>query len=199
MMAQILGQLLALIIISSYVSSVSIKIIDGIDKYSDRDENQLAFIQPNIFTGPETLLFMKGSCFIQSFDRYEYSICPFYNITEKRISGLKSSLLGIWKEWDIEINQQQNINGNTEDIHNHANMTNHNDNLPLIHSELDYYYKQRYNDGKLCSNDKNHSNVILQFECNYPNKITIISVEDTDMCEYKIRLGLPISCSLLYQ
>lgn len=184
---------LVIIILSLIINhdSVPIKIIDGIDKYSDRSENQLTYIIPNIFSGPETLSFLKGSCIVQAYDRYEYTICPFYNITEKRISTSKSSVLGIWKEWDdVELA----INTNTINSDTTVSTTNDYTNS----TSIKYYHKQIYLDGKVCNNDKDTSKVLLYLDCEYPNKITVLSVEDTSMCDYKIHLGLPISCSLLY-
>ena len=31
--------------------------------------------------------------------RYDYTICPFENVTHKRILGGKPTLLGVWGEW----------------------------------------------------------------------------------------------------
>ena len=79
----------------------NINIVEGIDKRSDPSETVLQTVIPNEFEGPNELYFLKGLCFKISQDRNEYSVCPFHNITETRISQPNSrpSLLGIWSGW----------------------------------------------------------------------------------------------------
>jgi hypothetical protein len=80
---------------------LTIKIKEGVDKRStDKDSASLLDgIEVSAFSGPAALSFLAGQCFEKSFDRYDYKICPFHNITRKRLSATKGELLGVWGSW----------------------------------------------------------------------------------------------------
>ena len=44
--------------------------------------------------GPESLFFLDGLCFQSAFEKYEYSVCPFQNVTQRRLTNARSVLLG---------------------------------------------------------------------------------------------------------
>jgi hypothetical protein len=72
-----------------------IKIVDGVDKKGERGPfTGLSYNEPNGIYGPEGLYFLNGLCFLATADRYEYSVCPFQNITQRRLIGSSNSLLG---------------------------------------------------------------------------------------------------------
>lgn len=72
-----------------------IKVVDGIDKKGERGLiNGLTYSEPDLLYGPESLFLLNGYCFLGSVDRYEYSICPFQNITQRRLIGPSATLLG---------------------------------------------------------------------------------------------------------
>lgn len=51
------------------------------------------------FSGPESLMVLLNECFTTSHDKYEYRVCPFHNITQKRIVGNAWNLLGTYSNW----------------------------------------------------------------------------------------------------
>jgi hypothetical protein len=96
-----------------YGSPISGKIVEGIDKLWDSqvmssssgtvDVNEHLLLPPvpsANFYGPESLLSLSQRCFLENFDRYEYQICPFHNITQKRVMGSHVTLLGVWGFWN---------------------------------------------------------------------------------------------------
>jgi hypothetical protein len=85
---------------SSLGNCHEIKLVDGVDKKGERGPNNgLVFHEPSLLSGPESLFFLNGLCFLATQDRYEYSVCPFQNITQRRIIGSSATLLGVWGEW----------------------------------------------------------------------------------------------------
>lgn len=63
------------------------KLTEGIDKFSDDNtDNDIYFppLDPKI--GPDALFLLDDICIQKAFDRFEYTVCPFHNVTSKRIS-----------------------------------------------------------------------------------------------------------------
>ena len=78
------------------VLSHEIKVIDGIDKKGERGiASGLSYSEPDILYGPKALFLLNKYCFLTSIDRYEYSICLFQNITQRRLIGSSTTLLGL--------------------------------------------------------------------------------------------------------
>jgi hypothetical protein len=101
----------------SLSTTTSIKIVDGIDKlydntasastpsYGMNHASDIEYHRPkNSFNGPENLFFLSKRCFLESFDRWEYQICPFHNITQRRVMshGGPATLLGVWGHWNTD-------------------------------------------------------------------------------------------------
>lgn len=75
--------------------SHEVKVVDGIDKKGERGSSSgLSYSEPEQISGPEALFSLNGHCFLASVDRYEYSVCPFQNITQRRVIGPSATLLG---------------------------------------------------------------------------------------------------------
>ncbi len=73
----------------------SIRIVEGVDKRSDTFDATSEYVHPNQYpTGPHAIHFMNGLCITKSVERFEYSVCPFQNVTQKRIGTTRPSLLG---------------------------------------------------------------------------------------------------------
>lgn len=166
------------------------KIVEGIDKWStdpvvhtpNTDSSFTMSPSPvDPFSGTINLSFLQGSCFSSTQDRFEYTLCPYQNVTSKRIMGQKTNLLGVWGNWQAS-----------------------NDNKPSM---------MKYVDGQPCTDDNmmgGESKEItpgqltvtsVEIVCTYTKPIesvTILSVEETSVCSYHIRLGVPIACSLLW-
>ena len=75
-----------------------IKIVEGVDHPSIGVVDSSQSIPPYPPLGPACLSFVLGSCFtLAKADRFEYTVCPFHNVTMKRSSISSSSvLLGLW-------------------------------------------------------------------------------------------------------
>jgi hypothetical protein len=78
-----------------------VKIVDGADKKPDRGNSDgLAYVDPHsIPTGPQALLMLNGLCFSAHAERYEYTLCPFQNVTQRRIVGTRATLLGTYRAY----------------------------------------------------------------------------------------------------
>lgn len=188
-------------ILFQWVEAATVKVIDGIDKLADSSDHlKLEFVQPAPFKGPSSLSFLQQSCFIKSFDRYEYTLCPFYNITQRRVSTTQSkqTLLGVWDDWVLPLRDnyvQHNdhiITASTNSIRDRAANSNG------IRSAKKYQI-QKYSEGRDCSDGKSNSHVILYLDCEHESQeFEILSVEDAAYCDFTMHFSLPISCHLLY-
>lgn len=84
----------------------SIKIIEGVAAVSNShtasqiNENpgELGPV-PAVLSGPEALYYLNTHCFNKNIDRYEYQICPFRYVTQRRVIGTHWQLLGKWGKW----------------------------------------------------------------------------------------------------
>jgi hypothetical protein len=184
-----------------WVEAATVKVIDGIDKLADSSDHlKLEFVQPAPFKGPLSLSFLQQSCFIKSFDRYEYTLCPFYNITQRRVSATQSkqTLLGVWDDW------VQPLRDNYIEHHDHIVTTSTNtvrNNAATSDGIRPFkkYHIQKYSEGRSCSDGKSNSHVILYLDCEHESEeFQILSVEDAAYCDFTMHFSLPISCQLLY-
>jgi len=52
-------------------------------------------------SGPEALYFLDGLCFKTTAAKYfQVNVCPFHNVTQRRLSGSRETVSGIWGNWD---------------------------------------------------------------------------------------------------
>jgi hypothetical protein len=84
----------------------SIKIIEGVAAVSTShsasqiNENPgLLGPKPSVLSGPESLYYLNSQCFNKNIDRYEFQICPFRYVTQRRVIGTHWQLLGKWGQW----------------------------------------------------------------------------------------------------
>eukprot|EP00428_Durinskia_dybowskii_P061162 CAMPEP_0170383032 /NCGR_PEP_ID=MMETSP0117_2-20130122/15262_1 /TAXON_ID=400756 /ORGANISM="Durinskia baltica, Strain CSIRO CS-38" /LENGTH=158 /DNA_ID=CAMNT_0010638715 /DNA_START=164 /DNA_END=640 /DNA_ORIENTATION=- len=155
-------------------------------------------------TGPPALAFLKGSCFMGSFDRYEYSLCPFQNVTQRRTTAVKPQLLGVWGNWRTTNSlvhkskkgqnkrSKANSKGNDEDEEKYEDI----ETSPVSEDEAsrNYYNIMEFANGKNCGVATGIATVYL--ECEH-DKFEIKSIDSESNCEYALTFGLPISCDLL--
>ena len=53
--------------------------------------------------GPEPLMLLRGQCFQRTQHPFEYSVCPFTNVTQKNVNNDKERwILGVWHRWSYE-------------------------------------------------------------------------------------------------
>lgn len=185
--------------------AVNVRIIEGIDKKSDKDDNKIDYVEPDRISGPSSLYFMQGSCFTGSFDRYEYSICPFQNITQRRTTALKPQLIGLWGDWKTSTSPthtQKIVNGEPKAISSGGSgqdiaSTVH---MPASDTQADsaqyrYYNTMVYPKGRNCGVE-GESIAYVYLQCEHTD-FEVISVDSEASCKYSMTLGLPISCDLL--
>lgn len=174
----------------------TIKIVDGIDKLYDTPiagasatnnyyEPQLPYVKPKDYAGPEGLQFLSKRCFFQDIDRWNYRVCPFQNITQKRNVAQKETLLGVWDHWnDVKIDITSN--------HGHDNSD------PTVSKKV--YSSMEYVEGVACGDEKDSplttTTVNLQCGDEY-SSVKILEVNDKEFCKFQITMFVPIPCSLL--
>jgi hypothetical protein len=215
--------LCVILVCVSMCSGASVRILEGVERSSDKDDTKLDYVTPpNLMSGPKGLNFLKGSCFSEWFDRYEYTVCPFQNVTQRRSLGVKPSLIGLWGQWKTSSkpyisSKATNSNSNQKSnafVSSRTNMGASSAHLPSessspaaaqseqTDSELEsigepgvrYYTKMKYLYGKTCGNGFTTTFVNLQCA---QDRFSLIEVDDKRACRFSITLGLPIACSLL--
>lgn len=169
----------------SLASKKNVKITDGVDfklndgGFSDTDTDSVA--DPDPVYGPESLYFLNGHCFSKTSGRFDYTICPFQNVTQRRSIGQRgSTLIGVWGDWLTTINST----------------------FHPIHGEdfqLRHYNAMRFVDGKNCGDGRQHYSSVLNFKCDYEKEdFDVLGVEEdeSNSCNFVITLGVPLACSL---
>jgi hypothetical protein len=154
-------------------SDTSIRIVDGVDKYAD--SNKLPYIEPVSYHGPDSLAILNGLCFTKAFDRYEYQLCPFQNITSRRLTSLNQRpvLLGVWGHWMVLESLAQPADG----------------------VSIALYDRMKYIDGQICGITS--KSVTLRLLCETGHDIEISKVEELGSCDFYMELALPFPCSIL--
>lgn len=175
-----------------------VKILEGVDRKSDKDDNSLEYVEPDPICGPTDLYFLKGSCFVGSFDRYEYTICPFHNVTQRRTTAAKPQIIGLWGHWTttnspIHLYKGQKGKPSPATIASETNTAAGTVSIPEGQS-LAYYNVMEYTHGRNCGQGSGSTTIYL--EC-ARSKFEVVSIDSELNCEYALTLGLPIACHLL--
>lgn len=178
-----------LAVFAMLAGSLPVKIVEGIDKWSTdpvvtTPHTDSAFTTPapsvDPFSGTINLSFLQGSCFSSTQDRFEYTLCPFQNVTSKRIMGQKTNLLGVWGNWQASNDDRP------------STMT-YVDGQPCTDENVMGGENKEITPGQLTVTS-------VEIVCNHTKPIesvSILSVEEKSICSYHVRLGVPIACSLL--
>lgn len=59
---------------------------------------------PNSPYGPSLIIGMAHECFSTQSGNYEYTLCMFRNVTQKKVSDPKSRVtVGIWEAWEVRV------------------------------------------------------------------------------------------------
>ncbi|KAL5496744.1 hypothetical protein EMCRGX_G013098 [Ephydatia muelleri] len=61
--------------------------------------------QPASISYPSHLFSLAGECFSTTEKGYKYTVCPFFNVTQKEMGAgwnKFEGVLGVWREWIIE-------------------------------------------------------------------------------------------------
>jgi hypothetical protein len=200
-------------------SGGTVRILEGVDKKSDKDDNKLEYVEPDPMYGPSSLSFLQGACFLGSFDRYDYSVCPFQNVTQKRTTAMKPTLIGIWGNWKTtsspvhaqkgqqKVKEGRGRNRNSAAVaaasstpSAAADATPSTETSATVTPAAEtgpayvYYNVMEFVGGRNCADGDGSTTVYLQCE---HSKFEIVSMDSEVTCEYALTLGLPIACSLL--
>lgn len=60
---------------------------------------EIATVSPSPYSGPSSLAFLKGQCFSATMEKFEYQLCPFHNVTQRRLMAQSWQMLGVWGKW----------------------------------------------------------------------------------------------------
>lgn len=157
-----------------------VKISEGVDKPTNMgmggiDVTPLEYTPPDPYSGPQGLYFLVDSCFKYSIDRWEYEICPFHNVTQRRVNGYKAYLLGVWGHWATSRDS------------------------PTSFHRMIYHNGKGCNSDVASSEDKEAARSVAQvtLRCGADGPVAIENVHEDSFCAYNMTLALPISCSLL--
>ena len=181
--------------------AVTGKIVEGVDRKSDKDDTTIPYVVPSAFSGPDSLSFLSGSCFTSSFDRYEYTLCPFQNVTQRRTTAMKPVLIGLWGEWkttNSHIHAEKiGAEKRKSKIGEAATTEPVPATVPTAPADPNswYYNIMEYPNGRNCGVDGD-SITTVYLQCEH-STFEIVSLDSEASCAYALTFGLPISCALL--
>jgi len=184
--------------------SVNIRILEGVDRMSTVDDTSIPYVVPAPRSGPESLSFLSGACFTNSFDRYEYTVCPFQNVTQRRNSAVKPVLVGLWGHWRTTQSPLHIDKGEkTKPKSRYGDVSPTTESTPvepsaattLVEPDVRYYNIMEYTHGRNCGVDGD-STVTVYLQCEHSG-FEVISLDSESTCAYSLTLGLPIACNLL--
>lgn len=171
---------------NSLGSKRNAKLVEGVDfkvndvVYSEGEMEDSETTDPDPLYGPESLYFMNGYCFAKTVGRFDYSICPFQNITQRRSIGQRGhTLIGVWGKWLTSLNTTNHVNGE------------------YIHTR--HYNAMRFVDGKSCGDGRQQHSAVMKIKCDYEkDDFEVLEVEENilNSCNFEIILGVPLPCSL---
>jgi hypothetical protein len=139
---------------------------------SSRSSAPTAYRLPHVASGPPTLLSLAGRCFSTTQTTagrsYEFTICPFENVTQREASSAWNSffgILGIWNDWEKpEATHLGEIRGS-------------------------------FTDGTDCGGKRRQAMVTLA--CSGPAGLRIIkAISEPRTCEYELTLACPEACDI---
>ena len=151
--------ILLLIFLIKISCLVDVHVKDGVVRDLEESDELNSFDLRNNVIGPESLYFLDGMCFKTLSSKYfEIEVCPFHNVTQRRLSGTKTTLQGIWGNWNYtQINPE-----NTENTEN-----NENNNKEIGHESpesLVWYSDMLFDRGDKCTGGSERS-ASLHFGC----------------------------------
>jgi hypothetical protein len=137
---------------------------------SSRQQAPTAFRVPYRASGPAALLALRGRCFfvdVPGVKSYEYSICPFANVTQRETGGTWNAfygLLGLWDDWLPPQSGAAAIRG-------------------------------RFSDGTDCSGARRVA--VVSFTCSGPAGVYAIKgIVEPKTCEYELTFACPEACGV---
>ena len=121
--------------------------------------------EPSALSGPLAIQTLFGRCFMTKERVYEYTFCPFSNVTQRDVSGAWNAFFGILGVWDAW--------------------------LPAEGGDDDTALTQIYSDGTPCGFKRRLSKVY--FSCADSHRIS--SVSEPATCEYRFNFEAPEVCA----
>jgi hypothetical protein len=73
------------------------KVMEGVDPKPESihimGTTKTEEMQPDPVTGPEAFMFMNGQCITTSLDEYQYTLCPYHNVTQRRTANTRGIVI----------------------------------------------------------------------------------------------------------
>lgn len=194
-MVTIFGILLLVLCLDVVAGLVTVKVVDGIDKLSTDSvvvtssgapvdsALQIQHSFPHPFEEPYFLLFLTNQCFTYSAERWEYSFCPFRNVTSKRNLGHKINVVGVWGHWQNPkegFYRMEYVNGSVCE-----------GGEQFKQDSVDSAPPRLMKASVTIACARSPSDIALSYSTK------IISVDDGQHCFIEMVLSVPIACSLL--
>jgi hypothetical protein len=175
-----------------------VRIVEGIDKLSDKDQSNYNMEDnpiPDRISGPESLYFLRGFCFSKSVERFEYSFCPFNNVTQRRIIGQRSTIIGVWGKWiTIDVNVNEELL-DSKSLHPETSSLRSN-NASRALSGRRRFSEMVYSDGQGCG-ESGFFSATARMNCGSGGRQFFISkIEEVTACSFRIEMEIPLPCSL---
>jgi hypothetical protein len=212
---------MVLLMCAAWTNGGTVKIAEGVDKLStdslttyaattSDSGDLLPTASPDPITGPASLHFLAAQCFTADFERWEYIVCPFHNITQRRVLGHKTNLVGVWGHWKpsylpeslstgnplvgmpSEVDAATTESSNSTSVHSNS-----------INNKKAFYNFMHFEEGRSCADDVDSGSgpfmtATVQIVCNHTGTaVQVLSVDDSMFCSYSFKLGVPIACNLL--
>jgi hypothetical protein len=124
--------------------------------------------------GPPALLPLAGRCFTIDQERYQYSLCPFFNVTQRDVPSSWNSfwgLLGVWEGWAAAAPAAAGGGGGGG-------------------ARL----RGEYTDGTECGTVKRRT--VVTHVCSSAGAYVLKGVAEPSTCEYAMTLASPEACGV---
>lgn len=168
----------------------TIKIVDGApltqtapSAHSTIDASITSALPPFPYVAPSSLYFLSNICLPYSYERFEYVLCPFQNITQRRTIGNHMINLGTWGHW---VTEDKRVEGSTTRSFTQINF-----------KDLNKFKLQRYTNGKACGDTENNIESTIEFVCEHPTPkgVEVLGLDDS-FCKFNFKVGINAPCTL---
>lgn len=142
---------------------------------------------------------LAGSCWTYTTTAYEYSFCPYHNVTQKSLSSTLHVIMGVWDEW-IETGEAPVVAGvssaaTTTSSSAEAADTGGTAATAAVGSLPVGSIMQSFTDGTACGSGKRRSTrVLFLCESTSARESRISDVQEPATCEYTVKFHTPLVC-----
>ena len=141
---------------------------------------------------------LAGSCWTYTTTAYEYSFCPYSNITQKSLSSTLHVIMGVWDEW-IETGEAPVVAGAADATTTSSSAetaeTTGTATTTAVGSLPVGSIMQSFTDGTACGSGKRRSTrVLFLCESTSARESRISDVQEPATCEYTVKFHTPLVC-----